>query len=410
MVCTPSKEEWKNAQEKAFKKVAKEVQIPGFRKGKAPEAMLKGKVDPVKVMDEAVNSLLPDAYSDVMKDKTIIPYAQPKVEVTKLSEDELEFKFVIVVQPTVKLGQYKGLKLGKSAVEVNDDEVEEEVKKLLENNASLIVKEGASELGDTVIMDFKGYVDGKEFEGGSATNHELVLGSKAFIPGFEEQLVGHVAGDDVEVKVTFPEQYTEELKGKDATFACHIHEVKAKKLAALDDEFVKDQNIENVNTVDELKAHLKTKKLDEKTQSSKNEYLNKALDEIVKNSEIDLPEEIVEEQFESRKKDFVNRMSQSGLKLEQYLQILGQSEEQLDATLKSNAEKEVKQYLVLDEIANSEKIDVSDKDLDDEMAKIAEQYHMEIDNVKKTLEPQLAQFKNSIKMGKTEQFIVDNND
>ena len=230
VLVTVDQKTWKDAQKKAFDKQAANVTVDGFRKGKAPEHLVRAKVDQMKVLDDAINSVLPIAYREIIEQDKIIPQAQPSVDITKVSNEELEIKFILVVAPEVKLGAYKGLKIGHEDIEVSDADVEVAINQLLANNASLIIKEGESKEGDTVVIDFAGSVDGELFEGGSAQNYELELGSHSFIPGFEEQLIGHKAGDHVDVKVTFPENYVENLKGKDAVFACDIHEVKEKKL------------------------------------------------------------------------------------------------------------------------------------------------------------------------------------
>lgn len=411
VICTVDKESWKKAQEKAFNKLAAKVEIKGFRKGKAPANLVKERVNQGQVLSDAVDSVLPDLYNAILTEDKIRPYAQPKVDVTKLSEDELEVKFTIVTAPEVKLGNYKGLKVGKAEAKVTDKDVKDALDSLLERNATLVVKDGEAANGDTVVMDFVGTVDGKPFEGGSAENYELVLGSKSFIPGFEDQLVGHKAGEHVDVNVTFPEQYTEELKGKPAVFGCDIHEVKEKKLPELTNEFAIEQNIDGVETVDQLKEHLKAQKLQEEERKLKGEYFDKLLAEIAKNSTIDVPSEVLDQQVESRKKDFMDRMSQSGLSFEQYLQILGQKEEEFLAQLRENASKELNNYLVLEEVAKKEGFDnVSDEEVEFELAKLAEQYKMTLDNVKKALEKQMGEFRNNLVMAKVENFLYSNND
>lgn len=410
VVCTVDKASWKAAQESAFKKLANNVEIKGFRKGKAPENLVKAKINEVEVMNKALDIVIPDCYKEILEKDNIKPYAQPKVDVTKISADEVEIKFVIVTAPEITLGKYSGLEIGKTTVKVSDKEVEEELNKLLDAGGSLIVKDGPAANGDTVVMDFKGTVDGKAFEGGSAENYELVLGSKSFIPGFEEQLVGAKAGDHVDVKVTFPEQYTEELKGKDAVFACDVHEVKEKKPATLDEEFVKDQNIPNVNTVEELKTNLAAKKKADKEREARNTYFDKLLDAIAKDSKVDIPDEVIETQANSRREDFIKQMAQSGLTLEQYLQIVGQNEEQFMAQLKERATKEVVNYLIMEKVGEKENLlELSDAELEFEMSKLADQYKMTLDQVKKALEPQLDSFKNSIVMGRVETFLFENN-
>lgn len=403
-------EAWKKAQEKSFEKLAKEVTVKGFRKGNAPLNLVKDKVDPMKVMDDAINAILPEIYTSILKEDGIVPFARPDVQVTKVSDTELELKFVLVTAPEVKLGQYKGLKVGKEKVEVTDKDVEAELVKVQENSAMLMVKEGPAELGDTVVMDFVGSVDGKEFEGGSATNYELELGSHSFVPGFEEQLVGVKAGESKNVNIKFPENYVENLKGKDAVFAVTVHEVKEKKLPELNDELVKDLKIEGVETVEQLKVQKRDQLTLEKERKARNEYMGKLLSEIAKNSTIEIPEEIINNQAESMKKDAENRMAQSGLKLDQYLQIIGQTEEQFMANLKEQATKDATNYFIIDEISKAENITVSDEDLEFEFAKMADQYKMKVEDVKKALAPQLEEFRNNVRMNRVDDLLYKEND
>jgi len=400
---------WKAAQEKAFKKLAADVTVDGFRKGKAPENLVKAKVDPVKVMDEAINGLLPTIYKDILDNEDVKPFAQPKVDVTKLSETELEVKFLIVTAPEIKIGAYKDLKVGRGEVKVTDEDVNAAVDATLRQSATLVVKEGAAAKGDTVVMDFVGRVAGKEFEGGAAKNHELKLGSGQFIPGFEDQLVGAKAGDKVVVKVKFPENYTAELKGKDAEFECDVHEVKEEKLPELNDEFVKGLKMKDVETVDAFKAAKKVEIENNKKAEEKRTYVSKLLAEIAKNSKVDIPEEVIEQQIASRKQDLVQRMSQSGLTLEQYLSIIGQKEEDFNENLKKQSVADVTSFLIVQEVGKLEKLEVTDKDVEFEMAKLAEQYGMKLEDVKKALSAQLGEFINNIKMSRVEDFLVNNN-
>ena len=410
VLVTVSEKDWKAAQQKAFNKQAANITVDGFRKGKAPTHLVKAKVDQMKVMDDAINSLLPVAYREILDQDGVKPYAQPKVDIEKVSDTELVLKFTIVTAPEVKLGSYKGLKIGHGETKVEDKEVEDAVNQVLSQNASLVLKEGESKLFDTVVLDFVGTIDGVAFEGGSAQNHELELGSHSFIPGFEEQLVGHKAGDHVEVNVKFPENYVEELKGKDAVFACDIHEVKEKQLPELNDEFVKDQKINGVETVEQFKAHKRSELEKAKAEQEKRDYIVKLLDEIVKGSEIDIPEEIVDQQAAGSRKDLEQRMAQSGMTLEQYLQIIGQKEEEFTAQLKENAKKDISRFIVIEEIAKAEEIEVNDADLEFEYARLAEQYNMKIDDIRKALAGQVDQFKNEILNRRVEQFLLDNNE
>ena len=400
---------WKAAQDKAFDKLAENVTIDGFRKGKAPKNLVKAKIDQMKVLDEAINSLLPKIYEEILTKDEIRPFARPAVDVTKVSDTELEVKFILVTAPEVKLGAYKGLEIGKKAVKVTKKDLEEALEGTLKENASLVLKEGEAALGDIVVMDFAGRINGELFEGGSAQNHELELGSHQFIPGFEEQLVGHKAGEKVDVNVTFPENYTEELKGKPAVFECTIHEVKEKKLPELNDEFVKELKVEGIETVEAFRARKEQDLKAQKEAEARREYMGKLIAEIVKNSKIDLANEIVENQVESRREDMVKRIEQSGLKLEQYLQILGQSEEQFVAQLREQALKETQEYVVLEEIAKVEKVEITDKDLELEYAKIAEQYKMKVEDVKKALAANLGEFKNNLKMQRIDDLLYNEN-
>ena len=410
VLVTVDTDSWKKAQEKAFKKVSANVKVDGFRPGKAPEAMLRKRVDNMKVIDEAINDLLPTLYKNVLDNEDVKPMAQPKVEVTKLSDTDLEVKFTIVVSPEVELGEYKGLKIGKEEPKVTAEDVDAAIAALQKQNATLVVKDGAAELGDTIVMDFVGSVDGVPFEGGAAENHELELGSGQFIPGFEDQCVGLKAGDKKDINVTFPENYTAELKGKAAVFAITCHEVKAKKIPELNDEFVKDLSIPEVSTIDALKAHKEKELLEQKKAEVRRVYLNKVVAAIAEKSKISIPDEIIDEQVASRKKDMENRMKQSGLTLDQYLSILGQKEEDFMAKLKEDSKADFTRYLVVDKVGQVENIVVTDEDVDVEMAKIADQYKMKLEDVKKALANQLGEYRYNIRMNRVEDFLFANND
>ena len=298
---------WKDAQEKAFNKLAENVTVDGFRKGKAPKNLVKAKVDPMKVLDEAINALLPKIYEEILTKDEIRPYARPAVDVTKVSDTELEVKFILVTAPEITLGQYKGLNIGKKAVKVTAKDIEEALEGARKENATLVVKENEAALGDTVVMDFVGKVDGVAFEGGSAENYELELGSHQFIPGFEEQLVGHKAGEDVLVNVKFPENYTAELKGKDATFECKIHEVKERKLPELNDEFVKELKIEGIETVEDFRNRKSEDLKRNKESEARREYMEKLIAEIAKNSKADIASDF----FAARSSASTRRRSRS---------------------------------------------------------------------------------------------------
>ena len=401
---------WKKAQDKAFKKLAANITVPGFRKGKAPINMVKSRVDQMRVFNEAINDVLNPVYQDILKEEKLEPMARPSFDVTKLSEDELELKVTIVTRPEVELGKYNGYKLGKKTADVNEQEVEDSINELRKQNATIVPKDGQAEKGDIVVIDFEGSVDGVPFEGGKAENHELELGSHSFIEGFEDQLVGSSAGIEVDVKVKFPDNYgPEEISGKDAVFHCKVNEVKQKVLPPLDDEFIKDLNLPNVETIDALKTNRKDALLRQKEASLKREYLDNLFVEIRKESKFDIAEEVLEEEKENRQRDLENRLKQSGMDLEQYLALTKQNKEDLDKQLKEEGQKGLENFLILEAVGQKENISLSDEEFDFELAKMADQYQMTIDQIKEALGQQLGQFRHNLLMGRIEDYLYSNN-
>ena len=404
------KDLWKKAQEKAFTKVASKITVPGFRKGKAPANMLKGRVNQMEVYNEAINNVLQPVYEDVLKNEDLQPVARPAFDVTKLSDDELEIKVTVATRPEINLGKYTGYELGKGKAEVKDEEVDAAIEALRKQNATIAPKEGQAEKGDIVVMDFEGSVDGVPFEGGAAENHELELGSGAFIPGFEDQLIGVSAGIEVDVKVKFPENYgPDEISGKDAVFHCKIHEVKQKVLPELDEEFIKDLNIPNVTNLKQLKENRKEALLKQKEASLKQDYLNRLVEEIKKVSTFDFPQEIVTEERENRKKQLEQRLQQSGIDLEQYLILTKSNEEDLNKQLEEEARKGLESFFVMDSVGEKEKLNITEEELEFELAKMAEQYNMTVEQIKNALGQQLGQFRHNLIMQKIENFLYENN-
>ena len=404
------KDLWKKAQEKAFNKIASNITVPGFRKGKAPANMLKGRVNQMEVFNEAINNVLQPVYEDILKNEDIQPVARPAFDVTKLSEDDLEIKVTVATRPEINLGKYTGYELGKATAEVKDEDVDAAIEALRKQNATVAPKEGQAEKGDTVVMDFEGSIDGVPFEGGAAENHELELGSGAFIPGFEDQLIGAPAGIEVDVKVKFPDNYgPDEIAGKDAVFHCKIHEVKQKVLPQLDEEFIKDLNIPEVANLEQLKANRKDALLKQKEANAKQEYLNKLVDEIKKVSTFDIPEEIVKEETENRKKQLEQRLQQSGIDLEQYYVLTKTKEEDLNKQLAEEARKGLESFFVMDSVGEKEKLNITEEELEFELSKMAEQYNLTIDQVKGALGQQLGQFRHNLIMQKIENFLFENN-
>ncbi len=409
VLVTVEEKQWEDAQKKAYKAIADNVTVKGFRKGHVPENMLKGKIDEAQVFDKAINAILPELYNNVLTEEKLQPFTNPNVEVAKLNKKELEVKFTIITMPKVTLGKYKGLHVEKAEVKVSEEEIDEAIKKLLENNANLVVKEGTSEMGDTVVIDFEGFVDEKPFEGGKAENYELVLGSHSFIPGFEEQLVGHKAEEDVTVNVKFPEAYVPELAGKDAVFKCKLHEVKTKVLQELNEEFVADLALEGVKTVEELKENQKKNIEGRKLTEANNEHFEKLLGLIRDEAEINIAAEIVDNEVNSMEENFKNQISQNGLTLEQYLQITNSNLEDMRAKMRLDAEKNLRSFLVLEQIGFIEGLEASDSDVEEEFNNIAKQYSMDVAKVKEILGKDIEKFKRELRQRRITKFIIDNN-
>ena len=404
------KDLWKKAQEKAFNKLAANVTVPGFRKGKAPVNMLKGRIDQMRVFDEAVNDVMSPVYQEVVTEEKLQPMTRPSFDVTKLSEDELEVKVTIVTRPEVELGKYQGYELGKKDAKVSAKDVEESINELRKQNATIAPKEGQAAMGDIVVIDFDGSIDGIPFEGGKAENYELELGSHSFIEGFEDQLVGSSAGIEVEVKVNFPENYgPEEIAGKDAIFNVKVNEVKQKVFPELNEEFIKDLNIEGVASVEDLKKNREEFLLKQKEAQNKREYLDKLIEEVRKDSKFDVADEILEEEAQGRRKDLENRLQQSGIDLEQYLALTRTSEEDLNKQLKEEGRKGLEGFLVIEAIGEKEKINVTDEEFEFELSKMAQQYNMTIDQIKNALGKQLGQFRSNLLMSRIEDFLYNNN-
>lgn len=403
-------EEWKDANKKAFDKLAKEVEVPGFRKGHAPENLVRQKIDHARVINDAIDMLLQPAYETALDEEKIMPFARPNLEITKVTDDEMEAKISIIVAPEVELGQYKGLHVEKTAVEVTPEEIDAEIAKLASDNAELITKTGEAALGDTVVIDFVGYVDGKAFDGGAANNYSLELGSNSFIPGFEDQIVGMKENEEKDIQVKFPENYVPELKGKDATFHIVLHEVKEKKVPAIDADFVSELSYDGVETVDQLKTKVENDIRTRKEQDAKNAYYEALVKLIRDGSKITIHPQIIHDEVEAMKENFANQVQQNGLTLEQYYQITGQTPEDVESKMAVDAEINIRSVLALEKIAEVENLHVTQEEVDFELAKIAQQYSMELEKVKEILKPQMSNFARDIQNRKISEFLLANND
>ena len=375
-------ETFKAAVNNAFKREGKKYAIPGFRKGKAPRHMIEKMYGSDIFHYDAVNDLFPEAYEAAVKEAKIDVVGRPDPEVVSMSEaDGVVLKVKVAVKPEVELGEYAGLTVTKEAKNVNEADVDAEVKRMQDRNGRLLTREGAAENGDTVDIDFEGFVDGKAFEGGKAEHYSLVLGSGSFIPGFEDQVVGHSAGEEFDVNVKFPEEYgAAELAGKDATFKIKLHEVKYKELPALDDDFAKD--VSEYDTLDELKDSIRNNIKTNLDKQAEQKVENDLMDQVIANMKADIPDAMVDSHIDELVQDFEYRISQQGLKLADYLKYMGMNIEQFRAQFKEQADKQVKMRLAMEAIVAKEGITASDEEFEEEVKRIADAYKMEADKVK----------------------------
>ena len=375
-------ETFKAAVNNAFTREGKKYAIPGFRKGKAPRHMIEKMYGSDIFHYDAVNDLFPEAYEAAVKEAKIDVVGRPDPEVVSMSEaDGVVLKVKVAVKPEVELGEYAGLTVTKEAKNVNEADVDAEVKRMQDRNGRLLTREGAAENGDTVDIDFEGFVDGKAFEGGKAEHYSLVLGSGSFIPGFEDQVVGHSAGEEFDVNVKFPEEYgAAELAGKDATFKIKLHEVKYKELPALDDDFAKD--VSEYDTLDELKDSIRNNIKTNLDKQAEQKVENDLMDQVITNMKADIPDAMVDSRIDELVQDFEYRISQQGLKLADYLKYMGMNIEQFRAQFKEQADKQVKMRLAMEAIVAKEGITASDEEFEEEVKRIADAYKMEADKVK----------------------------
>jgi trigger factor len=393
----------------AFKKVVKQVNVPGFRKGKMPRGMFEKRFGVESLYQDALDFILPEAYAKAIEETGIDPIDRPEIDVEQMEKGkELIFTAKVQVKPEVKLGDYKGLEVEKVDTEVTAEDVEAELTSLQEKQAELVVKEeGKAEEGDTVTMDFEGFVDGEAFEGGQAENYSLELGSGQFIPGFEEQLVGVATGEEKDVEVNFPEEYhAAELAGKPATFKVKIHEIKTKELPALDDEFAKDAD-EEVETLAELKEKIEKRLQEAKKNEAETAVRETLVEKASENAEVEIPEVMVNSEVDRMMQEFEQRLQMQGMNLELYFQFSGQTEEDLKGQMKEDAGKRVRTNLTLEAIAAAENLEVTDAEAEEEVNKMAEQYNMSADNIKQALGG-LDTLKADLKVRKALEFLVDN--
>ena len=379
------KEEFEAALTKAYLKVKKSIQVPGFRKGKAPRKIVEAMYGAQVFYEDAIEEIFPDIYTAAVVDQQLKAVGQPSIANMETPEEGgVVLTVATELYPEVTLGQYKGLEVPKAEATVSDEEVEAEVDRMAQQNARISTVERPAQKGDTVVLDFEGFVDGVAFEGGKGENHSLELGSGQFIPGFEDQLVGVSAGESKDVVVTFPEQYgAKELAGKEATFKCTVHEVKEKSLPEKDDEFVKD--VSEFDTLDELRADIRARALKEKEDGIQSAFENACVAKAVENMTAEIPACMIEEQLDKQIEEFGYQLQRNGMSMDDYVKMLGGDTSRLRDTFRPMAENNVKANVLIAQIIEEEKIEVSDEEVEAEVAKLAEQYKMEADKVKEYL-------------------------
>lgn len=408
-VTVPS-EKVDKALDQAFKKVVKQINVPGFRKGKVPRPIFEQRYGVEALYQDAVDILLPEAYGEAIDETGINPVAQPEVNVTQIEKGkDFIFEATVTVEPEVKLGDYKGLEIEKQDSELTDEELEESINHSLGHMAEMVVKkeDGAVENGDTVNIDFSGSVDGEEFEGGQAEGYDLEVGSGSFIPGFEEQLEGMKTGEEKDVVVTFPEEYhAEELAGKEATFKTKVNEIKYKDVPELNDEIANELDAE-ANSVDEYKESLRKRLAEQKATEAENTEKEEAIKKATDNATIDIPQAMIDTELDRMVQEFGQRIQQQGLDLQTYFQISGQDESQLREQMKDDAEQRVKTNLTLTAIADAENIEVSDEDIDKELEKMSEQFNISVEDIKNTL-GNTDIVKNDVRIQKVIDLLKDN--
>ena len=398
------------ALQSAYMKQKNKISLPGFRKGKVPRQMIEKMYGAEIFYDDAANELIPKAYAEAYDECDLEIVSRPEINVVQIEKGKaFIFTADVATKPEVALGEYKGLEVDKVSTRVTQKEVDAKIQEEAEKNARTItVEDRAVQDGDEVILDFEGFVDGEAFEGGKGENYPLTIGSGSFIPGFEEQLVGAETEKEVEVKVTFPEEYhAEELKGKEAVFKCTVHEIKAKELPEIDDEFAAE--VSEFDTLDEYKADVKAKIKEEKASEGKRKQEDQVVEQAIKNASYEIPEAMIDTQVMQMADEFAQRMQSQGLTMEQYFQFTGMTAEKMMEELKPQAVKRIETRLVLEAVAKAENIEISDEKLDEEITKMAEAYKMEADKLKEFMgENEKKQMKEDMAVQEAVTFLVEN--
>ncbi|NLC54326.1 MAG: trigger factor [Erysipelothrix sp.] len=399
---------WIKAQETAFKKAAKDLEVDGFRKGQIPTAIAKKHIKNENVMISAVEEVAQEALIKGIEDNNLELVASPELQIEAISDTQVKLKFVCTVTPEVTLGQYKDLGVEKDEVIVTDTEIDEELEQLREQHAELVLKEGKLEDGDTAVLDFEGFKDDVAFEGGKAENFSLEIGSGQFIPGFEEKMVGMESGEARDIELTFPEDYqVDDLKGADVVFKVVLHEIKERVVPELNDDFALDVDKEGVKTLEDLKENVRETIVERKEEEAERERENNILTQVVDAAQADIPEVMIEQETQRLYQDMKMRIEQQGIPFDQFIQMTGQDETALKDNLKLDAEKQVKLRLVLDKIAETEELDVTDEEVANEYEELSKAYNMELEEVKTAIDDQNVKY--DLKIRKAYDLVKESN-
>lgn len=396
-------EEFEAAVQKVYLKQRGKIMVPGFRKGKAPRKVIEGMYGSGVFYEDAINEIYPQAYADAVEQEKLDAVAWPKVEIVNVGKEGLTFKALVTVRPEVKLGEYKGLTAEKEEVKVTDEDVENELKPYINRATRMVTVEREAQNGDTVVIDFEGFLDGKPFDGGKGEGHSLELGSGSFVPGFEEQLVGTKAGDEKDLDITFPEDYHADLAGKAVVFKVKVHEVKEKQLPTVDDEFAKD--VSEFDTLADFKKDLAAKLTERRENQAKQAFEAAVLEQVMSNMEVEIPDAMVEFEADNLVNDMAQRIQAQGIPFEQYLAMTGMNMDMMREQAKAAALERVRRDLALNAVIAAENIQISDEELEEEYKRLSEQYHMELDKVKEAVAAD--DIRKELSMKKAEQVIYD---
>lgn len=400
--------EFEKAITKAYNKNKGQISVPGFRKGKVPQMMVEKMYGPAMFYEEAANIVMPEAYEEAVEESKLDIVSRPIIDVVQVEKGkDFIFTAEVAVKPEATLGEYKGIEVEKTMIEVTDEEIDAEIKKAQEQNSREVIVDSEAKNGDTVLIDYAGSIDGVPFDGGTDTGHALVLGSNSFIPGFEEQLIGAKAGDDVDVHVTFPEEYhAPELAGKEALFQCKVHEIKTKEYPEIDDEFAQD--VSEFETLEAYKADIMKNLFEKKEIEAKSAKQQKVMDRIIENAAMEIPDVMIDTQATNMVDEYAQRLSYQGLSMEQYFQYTGMNAESFKEQLKPQALKNIQSRLVLEAVVAAENIEVTDEEMDQEIEKMASMYQMEVDKVRELLgDAEKDNIRKDVAAQKAVEFVTD---